>query len=254
VPDVPAKLPTRQAPPAAVTFDCWSTLIQDVDGREAVRLRALALVDIAGRRGIHLDLDQAKGLIDEAWHEHVAVWRRGGLFGPEGAGRWLIDRLGITDGQDLADELAMAIESATRHVGVRMVEGAGEALELVRSRGIPTALVCDTGFTTGRSVRMALADHGLELDHLFFSDEVGTPKPHPPIFLAALEATGAEPDRAVHIGDLRRTDVAGARAVGMGTIRFAGVHNDTWTDEDTTGDEADAVLERWSDLGPLLGL
>lgn len=243
-----------QGPLAAITFDCWSTLIRDVDGREAVRLRAVALADIAGRSGVHLDLGQAHGLIDEAWLEHVAVWRRGGLFGPEGAARWLIDRLGIADEPSLADELALAIEGATSHVGVQMVEGAADALELVRSRGIPTALVCDTGFTTGRSVRKALATHGLTLDHLFFSDEVGTPKPHPPIFLAALEATGAEPDRAVHIGDLRRTDVAGARAVGMGTIRFAGVHNDTWTDEDTTGDEADAVLERWSDLGPLLGL
>src|SRR5437867_2025411 len=249
--DAPGMLPN---PPAAVTFDCWSTLIADVDGREAVRLRAAALIEIAGRRGVSLELGEARRLIDEAWLEHVAVWRRGGLFGPEGAARWILDRLGIADGQDLTDKLTWAIEGATSHVGVRMVEGAGEALELVRSRGIPTALICDTGFATGRSVRRALATHGLTLDHLFFSDEVGTPKPHPPIFLAALEATGAEPDQAVCIGDLRCTDVAGVEAVGMGTIRFAGVHDDTWNDEDTAGDEADAVLKRWADLGSVLGL
>jgi putative hydrolase of the HAD superfamily len=74
------------------------------------------------------------------------------------------------------------------------------------------------------------------------------------MFHAALDATGAEPGRAIHIGDLRRTDVAGARAVGMGTIRFAGVHDDGWTEEDAVGEEADAVLHRWADLGGLIGL
>jgi putative hydrolase of the HAD superfamily len=241
-------------PPGAVTFDCWSTLISDVDGGEAVRLRAVRLSDIAERRGIALAHEQARHLIEEAWLEHVTAWRKGGLFGPLGAARWCLERLGIADGRALTDELASAIESATSHVGVRIVEGAAEAIDLVRSRGIPTALVCDTGFTGSRSVRKALADNGLVLDHLFFSDEVGAPKPCPPIFEAALDATRAEPARAVHIGDLRRTDVAGARAIGMRTIRFAGVHDDAWTAEDAVGDEADAVLHRWADLGALLGL
>jgi putative hydrolase of the HAD superfamily len=237
-----------------VTFDCWSTLLSDIDGSEAVRLRANKLAEIAARRGIDLTHEQARGLIDEAWVQHVAAWRDGRLFGPGGAARWCLDRLAVSNGQALADELASAIESATAHVGVRLVEGAGDAIELVRSKGIPTALVCDTGFTGSRSVRKALASKGLELDHLFFSDEVGSPKPNPPIFLAALEATGARPERAIHIGDLRRTDVAGARAIGMGTIRFTGVHDDAWTAEDAVGEEADAILRHWDDLGSLLDI
>jgi FMN phosphatase YigB (HAD superfamily) len=241
-------------PPRAVTFDCWSTLISDIDGSEAVRLRAVALSDIAGSRGVALTYEQARHLIEEAWLEHVRIWRRGGLFGHAGAAQWCLERLGISDGRALTDKLASAIEGATSHVGVRVVEGAAGAIELVRSRGIATALVCDTGFTGSRSVRRALAANGLELDHLFFSEEVGAPKPHPPMFEAALRATGAEAAEAVHIGDLRRTDVAGARAIGMGTIRFAGVHDDAWTAEDAVGDEADAVLHRWSDLGDVLGL
>lgn len=111
-------------PPAAVTFDCWSTLIADIDGNEAVRLRAVALSDIAGRRGVPLELARARRLIEEAWLEHVSIWRKGGLFGPEGAARWCLDRLGIADGQALTEELASAIEGATSHVGIRVVEGA----------------------------------------------------------------------------------------------------------------------------------
>ena len=49
-----------------------------------------------------------------------------------------------------------------------------------------------------------------------FSDEVGAYKPDPVIFHHALrEIGGVEPGRAAHIGDLRRTDIAGARAMGM---------------------------------------
>ena len=80
------------------------------------------------------------------------------------------------------------------------------------------------------------------------------PKPHAPMFVAALEATGARPGDAVHIGDLRRTDVAGARAAGMAAVRFAGVHDDGWLEEDCRDAEADAVLYRWADLPALLGL
>lgn len=217
-------------------------------------MRSRALVSIAAARKMELDLEKARELMEAAWQEHVAAWRKGGLFGPGGASRWCLEQLGMTDCDDLAAGLAAAIEEATSTVGIRLVEGADQALELLRSRGIPTALICDTGFTTSRIVRRALADHGLKLDHHFFSEEVGTPKPHPPIFRAALQAMNADPPTAVHIGDLRRTDVAGGRAAGMATVRFAGVHDDAWMREDTLGREADAVLWRWSDLPELLGL
>jgi putative hydrolase of the HAD superfamily len=58
-----------------------------------------------------------------------------------------------------------------------------------------------------------------------------------------------DPSTVVHVGDLRRTDVAGARALGMATVRFRGV-----VDDDGPGDEADHVIERLADLPGLLGL
>jgi hypothetical protein len=40
----------------------------------------------------------------------------------------------------------------------------------------------------------------------------------------------------------------------MGTIRFTGVHDDAWTAEDAVGEEADAILRHWDDLGSLLDI
>jgi len=51
----------------------------------------------------------------------------------------------------------------------------------------------------------------------------------------------------VHVGDYPRTDIAGAQAVGMRAIRFAGVYD--WGDDAV---QADAVIGSYDELGPLL--
>src|SRR5207249_2916452 len=86
------------------------------------------------------------------------------------------------------------------------------------------------------AVHAALIEH-FEPAALVFSDEVGVYKPDPRIFQAALGALGAEPSEAAHVGDLRFTDVAGARAVGMRAIRFSGGR-----DDEADGPEADVVI------------
>lgn len=221
-----------------------------------MRLRNRRLAGIAGRLGIPLGEEQARELIDGSWQAHVEAWRRGEVFGPRRAAQWIVERLSAGNNAltGATSEIAAAIEDAAGEVGTRIVEGAGEVVEALRSAGVATALVCDTGFTPSRHVRKFLDEHGLRLDHYFFSDEVGAPKPYPPIFQAALRAIGSEPKRTIHIGDLRRTDIAGARAAGMTTIRFAGIHDDGWGTEDTEGEEADAVIHRWAELPPLIGL
>jgi putative hydrolase of the HAD superfamily len=56
--------------------------------------------------------------------------------------------------------------------------------------------------------------------------EIGKGKPHPDMFLAALQRAGTLPHGAVHIGDHLDDDIAGAQAVGMHTI---------WVDLDRKG-------------------
>jgi putative hydrolase of the HAD superfamily len=56
---------------------------------------------------------------------------------------------------------------------------------------------------------------GIALMALIDSGEVGVEKPDPRIFDLALAACGVRPEAAVHVGDSRRTDVAGALAAGI---------------------------------------
>ncbi len=56
------------------------------------------------------------------------------------------------------------------------------------------------------------------LDFVVGSNEAGAEKPHPPVFLTALERMAADPGEAVHVGDQYGSDVLGARAVGMHSV------------------------------------
>ena len=56
------------------------------------------------------------------------------------------------------------------------------------------------------------------LDFAVGSQEVGIEKPHPQIFQAALDQVNAAPEEWLHVGDQVRSDVLGARGVGMNAV------------------------------------
>ncbi len=60
------------------------------------------------------------------------------------------------------------------------------------------------------------------------SQEIGASKPHPPIFLAALQRAGVQPHEALHVGDQYRSDIVGALGVGIGAVLLdrASMHAD----------------------------
>lgn len=225
----------------AVTFDCWGTLIVERAGDDARSLRIEAISTVCG-----VGASRAAGLLSEAWTVHFDEWVAGRQYGSPCMARWILDRTtGERDGA-LA-ELTRAFEEATLATGVRVVDGAASTLERLRAQGRPIGLVCDTGFTPGRVVRRLFVEHRLApaIDAWAFSDEVGVPKPAREMFDAALGRLGNVP--AVHVGDLRRTDVAGARAAGLASVRFTGV----WDDASDHPD-ADLVIGALRDLPDLL--
>jgi putative hydrolase of the HAD superfamily len=119
------------------------------------------------------------------------------------------------------------------------------------SRQYRLGIISDTGLTPGRVLRKILAADQL-LDyftHLTFSDEVGRSKPHPDAFLTTLDALEAAPREAVHVGDLLRTDIAGAKGVGMRGVQYTGVNQDNHNNVSVT---PDAVINSHTELEPLL--
>lgn len=69
---------------------------------------------------------------------------------------------------------------------------------------------------------------GQYVDFVINSAEVGSEKPSAPIFIAALEQATVAPQEAVHVGDQHRSDVLGARGVGIHPVLIdrGGFHAD----------------------------
>lgn len=162
---------------------------------------------------------------------------------------WVLAELGVA-GARASRELAASFAEASLAAEIRPLDGACETLEALAGRGLRLALVCDTGLSPGPVVRRLLERAGLleRLEVQVFSDEQGVPKPHRRMFEAALGPLGIGAPAALHVGDLRRTDVAGARSAGMATIRLRHRNDDA-----SELPEADAVADHHGHLRALLG-
>jgi HAD superfamily hydrolase (TIGR01509 family) len=96
---------------------------------------------------------------------------------------------------------------------IEPMPGAVELLEELRERGYRLVLLTDNPpATQARKLRLS----GLEssFDAIVYSQEHGAEKPDPAGFLAAVEAAGCKPRRAVMVGDNPYRDAAGAIDAG----------------------------------------
>jgi 2-haloacid dehalogenase len=89
--------------------------------------------------------------------------------------------------------------------------GTAEFLSRVR---LPICVVSDADH---EDLAEAIAHHGLTVDAVVCSSQVGAYKPAPVMFERGLAALGLAAHEALHVGDSLRTDVAGARAAGIRT-------------------------------------
>ena len=235
----------------AITFDFWDTLVRADTSATRVQ-RRIAIARVLSSHGHHHDDSAIDAAFDEAWNRFDASWARGEQFTGEHAAHTVLEVLGHDDGP-VRDGVVEAYLEAPRSMRLRLTDNLVPTIVALKDAGLRIGIVCDVGLTPSGVLRHYLADHGvLELfDHWSFSDEVGTYKPDPAIFQHALEGLGGiEPGRAAHIGDLRRTDVAGALGMGMLALRYRGV-----TDDDPShGPEADHVVDDHAQLPTLLGL
>ncbi len=228
----------------AVTFDFWNTIARVPPGAMIeARTRAISLACTAG--GVEVETAALTAALEEVGAHWERSWAEGVHLHPREGAAMLVRELGV---EDAAEELvAEAFLSAGREAELEPTPGVGAVLAELAGRGVLLGIVCDVGFTGGEQLRGLLEREGL-LAHFSgwaFSDEVGHYKPDPRIFEAALAALGAGPGEALHVGDLRRTDVAGAAALGMRTARYRGVHDDP---DSAPGVEADHVLDHHGEL------
>ncbi|NIO41847.1 MAG: HAD-IA family hydrolase [Burkholderiales bacterium] len=231
----------------AITFDFWNTLFAGVNAshlrRRALRdaLHQLERIDVADQR--------IEDAVAHAWQEWDRVWiEEQRTFGAADWVSLVLAELAVNLDKAGRELLAQAMASSGMQAEPPLVDGLLDVLPRLAQR-FRLAVICDTGLSPGWMLRKQMEAHGIRsyFSHLTFSDELGVSKPHPRPFLTTLDQLGVSPSEAVHIGDYPRTDIAGAKAVGMRAVRFTGVYD--WGNDPVA---ADAAISSYDQLEPLL--
>ncbi len=236
----------------AVTFDYWNTLAYEFRGQLRSR-RMEAWSGLLEEAGYALERLQLEAVYDSAWEAYIAAWRANEQFQAAQAAEHIIENLGIEVPAEVRLSLVDAFGRAGQEAELHLSEGIEACLRVLKAAGIKLGIICDVGFTPSSTLREHLIRHGVLplFDHWSFSDEVGAYKPSPVIFEHALAGLGdPAPERVAHVGDIRRTDVAGAQAMGMVAVRYTGIRDDDSQHEP----EADHVITHFHELAPALGV
>lgn len=232
----------------AVTFDFWNTIATVPPGAMSeARRRGIAAA--CESNDVRVEAELLTASLEEAGVSWDRAWAAGRHLHPREAAEAVVRSLGV---EGAAREMvAEAFLGAGREVELEFASEIGACLEALDERGIRIGIVCDVGFSGGELLRELLAAEGLleRFSGWGFSDEIGHYKPSPRIFEAALDSLGAEPADALHVGDLRRTDVTGAAALGMRTVRYRGMNKEG---DAEAGVEADYVLDSHLELPELI--
>jgi putative hydrolase of the HAD superfamily len=235
-----------------VTFDYWNTLVFEQPGHLKGR-RLDAWLGILEDAGFACERQQLDAVFESTWAAYVASWKANEQYRAVQAAEAIVEGLGFAVPGDVRDALVDAFVHAGRDADLHLVDHVRDCLSALRAADVRVGIVCDVGMTASPILRAHLQRWGVldRFDHWSFSDEVGAYKPSPVIFEDALAGLGGvDPAAAAHVGDLRRTDVAGALAMGMTAVRFTGVYDDDSQPEP----EGHHVLGSHSDLVPALGL
>lgn len=202
--------------------------------------------------GYPIERERLGAVYDDVWDTYVQSWHKNQQFLSAQAAEHAIEQLGFEVPPDVRVALVDAFGRAGEGAELHLVAGIADCIRDLAGRGVKLGIVCDVGFTPSRTLLAFLDSQGVlrAFDAVAFSDEVGVYKPDPAIFEHALAGMGVSPDEAAHVGDLRRTDIAGGRALGMRTVRFVGVNDDDSQPEP----EADHVIDDYGQLPAVLGL
>ncbi len=123
-----------------------------------------------------------------------------------------------TSGVEVSRELALRIFTRARQIDRNLIlfDDVLPILGVLKSRGMVLGVISNLSHgLDGHCDELGLTPY---VDFALTSFEIGAEKPHPPIFLAALERAGVSASEAIHVGDQYHADIVGARGVGIDPI------------------------------------
>jgi len=207
----------------ALTFDFWWTLFRYPAEEQADEIRVQRLVKGLAGHGFCVSLEKVRMALAACRKRTMEKQYNQGLdlTPPEQIG-WILNYLGLPVREAVIENLLVPYTTVLFEVPPVLMEDARELLHGL-AKDYRLGLICNTGTSPGSTLRHFLRKEGILtcFSYLLFSNEVGIAKPNPKVFEMVLRALEIkDPGQAVHIGDDPRSDINGAKQVGMKAIWF----------------------------------
>lgn len=239
----------------AITIDFWNTLYDSSGGEGRNHDRYETILRNADRLGIQVESHAVKAAQKDAWEHFNVVWRNEQRTpSTRSMVEYFWKQLNIPADEQAVQEVTLAFEEGILKHPPALLPGVAEALGILSKRYY-LALISDTAFSPGRVLKRVMENDGIAqyFQAFSFSDETGVSKPHSRAYEVALANCAFQATECVHVGDIERTDIVGAKNYGMKAILFAGdPHgrmNDEHKDQPT---QADIRAESWQHIIEIL--
>lgn len=229
----------------AISFDFWETIVSGkVNAEGRVEQRISKLTEILKRYG-NYSSEEIKNAYEESSKNFTKVWINDykTLEASESI-KLILEVLGLQIQKEDFEFLVDAFEESLLDFPPQIFPELFELLPKLKQK-FSLAIICDTGFSSGKIIRQFLEKEKFlsNFSAFSFSNEVRSSKPHPKNYEIICEAFGIETNELLHIGDNQRSDIAGIQNVGGLGFLFAQT-NKKWLQETT----AQEILTSWNDL------
>lgn len=203
----------------AVFFDWFGTLAHYHPPREQL------LSQVLEELGLNVSPDDIRPAMvaadREYYEENAAVsWQdmtdeeRGKMFLRQQ--KRMLERAGVQVSNDMLPRIMARTRELFAGLKFVLFDDVLVTMKALKERDLTLGLLTNLR----RDIDSICRELGMEpyLDFTVTSGEVGAEKPHPPMFLAALEHASVTAEQALHVGDQYSVDVVGARNLGINPI------------------------------------
>ncbi len=209
----------------AITFDFWQTLYadSDVNWRKRQAIRVKHCHTYLGSRDYTCTLDDVEFGLEEAYNLVASLWHQHKGISVKRCMHRFAEVLHLQLEAEDFDQLIACLGAAFLEAPPIMMPHVKSVISRL-SESYPLGIISDSALTPGSFARKLMARDGIlqYFTAFTFSDETDYTKPQVVQFHSTLAQLNAEPATAVHVGDIFRTDIVGAKNAGMKAIRFAG--------------------------------
>ena len=200
----------------AVFFDWFNTLAQYYPPREEVHANACREVGIEVAEGklsrgllladqFYVDENTRSPIKKRSLQEQIEVYAQYECT--------VLKEAGVEISDEMALRIMQKLAGAFSKFDFVLFDDVLPTFEVLKRRSLVLGLISNIDRDIMPSCqKLGLASY---LDFVVTSHEVGSEKPHPPIFLAALQLAGVKASEAMYVGDHYTTDIVGARKIGM---------------------------------------